>query len=156
MTDKDLDEVEFDQSTALALARAAEGASPDPGVKRRLLERVVQPSEGFVFRFERDADWVPHPVPGIRMKVLALNKRTGYATLLLDVEPGTRFPPHHHTDDEECYLVSGSAYSFGRRLGPGDFLHADADTDHTELYTEEGCRVILVVPHEDYMPAPPA
>ena len=26
-----------------------------------------------------------------------------------------------------------------------DFVHADAGTDHDELWTEEGCRVLLVV-----------
>ena len=34
----------------------------------------------------------------------------------------------------------------------GDFLHADANTDHGELWSEEGCRVLLVVPPEDYLP----
>ena len=81
---------------------------------------------------------MPHPVPGIRMKVLALNKQRGYATLLLDVEPGTRFPAHHHGGAEECYVVSGSLFTCGRRLGPGDFVHADADTDHGELWTRRG------------------
>jgi anti-sigma factor ChrR (cupin superfamily) len=95
---------------------------------------------------------MPHPVPGIKMKVLALNKQRGYATLLLDVEPGTRFPSHHHGGAEECYVVSGSLFTCGRRLGPGDFVHADADTDHGELWTEEGCQVILVVPPEEHLP----
>ena len=85
-----------------------------------------------------DDRWMPHPVPGIRMKVLALNKARGYATLLLDVAPGTRFPAHHHGGAEECFVVSGSIYTCGRRLGPGDFVHADADTDHGELWTDEG------------------
>jgi anti-sigma factor ChrR (cupin superfamily) len=86
------------------------------------------------------------------MKVLALNKARGYATLLLDVQPGTRFPQHHHGGAEECYVVSGSLFTCGRRLGPGDFVHADADTNHGELWTEEGCQVILVVPPEEHLP----
>ena len=49
-------------------------ASPDPA--------------GFAFHYASDDRWLPHPVPGIRMKVLALNKARGYATLLLDVAPG--------------------------------------------------------------------
>ena len=86
------------------------------------------------------------------MVYLALNKPHGYATLLLDVAPGTRFPSHHHGGAEECYVVSGSLFTCGRRLGPGDFVHADADTDHGELWTEEGCQVILVVPPEEHLP----
>jgi quercetin dioxygenase-like cupin family protein len=157
--EKDTDIIEFDGPLEWGLAElAAAGAdAPAPEVRHRLMQQVAEPEAvpaGFAFRYEENADWVQHPVPGIRMRVLAINKRSGYATLLLDVAPGTRFPPHHHTGDEECYIVSGSAYSYGRRMGPGDFLHADAHTDHGELYTEEGCRVILIAPPEDYMPAP--
>jgi anti-sigma factor ChrR (cupin superfamily) len=86
------------------------------------------------------------------MKVLARNHKRGYVTLLLDVAPGSRFPAHHHDGDEECYVISGSLMACGRRLGPGDFHHADGDTDHGELWTDEGCRVMLVVPPDDYPP----
>ena len=40
-------------------------------------------------------------------------------------------------------------------LRAGDFVHANAETDHSELWTDEGCRVLLVVPPEDYFPVPP-
>jgi quercetin dioxygenase-like cupin family protein len=157
------DVIEFDPLVALALAgMAAGGDAPRPEVKRRLMDVLAAPPvpegfplpvpEGFSFRFAADADWMPHPVPGIRMKVLALNHAAGYATLLLDVAPGTRFPAHHHRAAEECYVLSGSLYTCDRRLVAGDFVHADADTDHGELWTEEGCRVLLVVPPEDHLP----
>jgi anti-sigma factor ChrR (cupin superfamily) len=92
----------------------------------------------------------------MRMKVLAKNRCSGYATLLLDAAPGTRVPPHHHSGAEECYVISGSVYTCGRRLDAGDFLHADAGTDHGELFTEHGCRVLLVVRDEGGIPDPPA
>ena len=165
------DVIEFDPLVALALAGvAARGGAPRPEVKQRLMDVLAAPPvpegfslpvpegsslpvpEGFSFRFAADADWMPHPVPGIRMKVLALNRAAGYATLLLDVAPGTRFPAHHHRAAEECYVLSGSLYTCDRRLVAGDFVHADADTDHGELWTDEGCRVLLVVPPEDHLP----
>jgi len=133
------------------------GESPRPDVKERLMSRLVgagpPPPAGFSFRLESEQDWLPHPVPGIRMKVLALNNRQGYATLLLDILPGTRFPAHHHGGDEECYVISGSLIACGCRIGAGDFHHADAGSDHSELWTDEGCRVLLVVAPEDYLPA---
>jgi anti-sigma factor ChrR (cupin superfamily) len=150
------DGVEFDELLQLALAQSAAAAtgSVSPDVKQRLMARVREAAEpaGFAFSWRADDVWMPHAVPGIKMKVLALNKQRGYATLLLDVEPGTRFPSHHHGGAEECYVVSGSLFTCGRRLGPGDFVHADADTDHGELWTEEGCQVILVVPPEEHLP----
>ena len=158
MTENTNDLVVFDEAIALALAHtAADDVAPRPEVRHRLMAQLREPPvpEGFGFRYESETDWLPHPVPGIRMRVLALNRVHGYATLLLDVMPGTRFPAHHHTGgDEECYVVSGSLFTCGRRLSAGDFVHADAETDHGELWTEEGCRVILVVPPEDYMLAP--
>jgi anti-sigma factor ChrR (cupin superfamily) len=153
------DAIEFDEMVALAFASLTAGtAAPRPEVKERLLASLARPlvPTGFSFRFGADADWLSHPVPGIRMKVLALNRAAGYATLLLDVAPGTRFPAHHHAGAEECYVVSGSLYTCDRRMTAGDFLHADARTDHGELWTEEGCLVLLVVPPEDDLPEPPA
>jgi anti-sigma factor ChrR (cupin superfamily) len=159
MTDE-ADRVEFDDVVALALASSASAgltgdAAPGPDVKQQLLRRIQESTTpaGFAFEFASDDRWLPHPVPGIRMKLLALNAARGYATLLLDVAPGTRFPPHHHGGAEECFVVSGSLFTCGRRLHAGDFVHADGNTDHGELWTDEGCRVILVVPPEEHLPA---
>jgi len=158
MTDDTVDDIAFDELIALALARAADtGASPRPDVKQRLMSRLSETAEpiplGFSFRLANEQDWLPHPVPGIRMKVLAENRQQGYVTLLLDVAPGTRFPAHHHGGAEECYVISGSLVACGRRINAGDFHHADAGSDHGELRTDEGCRVLLVVAPEDYLPA---
>jgi quercetin dioxygenase-like cupin family protein len=164
MTKDAFDTVEFDEVVALALAQAvASEDGPGPDVKARLMASIAgtgSTSEGdaapgvpsgFEFRFSSEGGWRPHPVPGIRMKVLAMNAERGYATLLLDVAPGTRFPSHHHEGAEECYVISGSLVTCGRRLDAGDFVHADGNTDHDELFTEEGCRVLLIVTPEDYM-----
>ena len=152
MSDQD---IEFDEVVSLALAAAASGPLPSPAVKSRLMEGIRQSVEvpaGFRFIYDAGNEWMPHAVPGIRMKVLSLNKARGYATLLLDVAPNTRFPAHHHGGAEECYVVSGSLFTCGRRLGAGDFVHADGETEHGELWTEEGCRVILIVPPEEHLP----
>jgi quercetin dioxygenase-like cupin family protein len=158
MTDHPDDPVEFDDVVTVALATLVSGAEPRPIVKERLMSRIAEEAAtpaGFAFRFAADDDdWLPHPVPGIRMKVLALNRRNGYTALLLDVKPGTRFPAHHHDGDEECYVISGSVMTLGRRLGPGDFLHADAGTDHAGLWTDEGARVLLVIPPDEDLPSP--
>jgi anti-sigma factor ChrR (cupin superfamily) len=148
-------DVEFDEIVEVSLAQfAAGGETPGPEVKARVLAAIAEPPvpPGFSIRRAVEQDWMPHPVSGIRMKILALNKARGYATLLLDVQPGTRFPPHHHGGAEECYVVSGSLVTCGRRLVAGDFVHADGETEHGELWTEEGCQVILVVPPEEHLP----
>jgi anti-sigma factor ChrR (cupin superfamily) len=134
-------------------------------VKDRLLARIAAETpppevrsapEGFTFNMAAQfSRWIQHPVPGIRVRVLSLNRDRGYATLFLDVAPGTRFPPHHHRGAEECYVISGSLFTWGRRLGPGDFVHADSGTDHSEMWTDEGCQVLLVEPIDDFLTGRP-
>ena len=157
MTDDSKDPIEFDAVTLMALARAADaGEIPPEHVKQHLMSRIYSTDalpDGFGISLAPDG-WVPHPVPGIRMKTLSLDRERNYATMLFDVAAGTRFPEHHHHAPEECYVISGSLYAYGRRLVAGDFIHADAHTDHDELWTEEGCRVLLVVQPEDYFPDP--
>ncbi len=155
MTEETDDVIEFDERVALALASLTTETAPRPAVRAQLMAKLAESAaavpHGFRFHFDADDNWQPHPVPGIRMKVLAVNQRSGYTTLLLDVAPGTRFPAHHHDGDEECYVISGSVHTLGRRLGPGDFVHADGGTDHAELWTDEGARVLLVVPADDHL-----
>jgi anti-sigma factor ChrR (cupin superfamily) len=149
--------IDFDDlELPLALLASAGAPAPRRAVRDQLMAqiRAEQPAapRGFTFHLAADRDtWRPHPVPGIQMKVLSLDRDRGCATLLLDVAPGTRFPPHHHSSAEECYVISGSVFTCGRRLTSGDFIHADADTDHGELWTDTGCQVLLVVAAEDYM-----
>jgi len=137
---------------------AANGTDgPRPELKARLMAKVhaeTPPApEGFTFNLAADFDkWIPHPVPGIRVRVLSVNRDSGYATLFLDVAPGTRFPAHHHHGAEECYVISGSLFTWGRRLSAGDFIHAESGTEHSEMWTDEGCQVLLIVPPEDYLP----
>jgi anti-sigma factor ChrR (cupin superfamily) len=154
--------IEFDD-LELPLAQSVTGETPSPDVKMRLMARIRTMQQeasaadtvpaGFSFTLDAETEWQPHPVPGIRMKLLSVNRRAGYVTLLLDVAPGTRFPEHHHSGAEECYVISGTLEACGRTIGPGDFHHADGDTDHGELFSATGCRVLLVVPPEDYFPA---
>ena len=143
----------FDDAIGMALAFSTMREAPEPGpeLRGRILAACATPPLPSGFRIERAADdsWRPHPVPGIRMKILSVNQDRDYATLLLDVAPGTRFPAHHHAGAEECFVVSGSLHTCGRHLRAGDFVHADAGTEHGELRSDEGCQVILIVPLDE-------
>ena len=147
-------DIEFDESTLVAIAESLEPVTPGPHVKARLMESLDDDKgmpRGFALSAASEG-WFTHPLPGIRMKVLAVNRSRDVATLLIDAAPGARFPEHHHNGDEECYVISGDVNTLGRRLGPGDFLHADEGTDHGELFTETGALVLLVVRPQDYIP----
>ena len=146
-----------DLELPLAQLAADQAEAPRPEVRDRLMARISAAAAapapaGFAFNMAAQFDrWIQHPVPGIRVRVLSLNRERGHATLFLDVAPGTRFPPHHHAGAEECYVISGSLFTWGRRLGPGDFVHADSNTEHSEMWTDEGCQVLLVEPIADFL-----
>jgi quercetin dioxygenase-like cupin family protein len=96
-------------------------------------------------------EWTKHPVEGVSFKVLSENTKRRYVTMLMKVEPGTVFPEHHHSGEEECYVLSGSIILNGKRIGPGVLHHGDEDSEHGTLTSEEGALLFLVVAKEDYL-----
>ncbi len=125
---------------------AAQRAMEGPGSSR------FDHAKGIYSVYPEHMEWLKHPVPGVSVKVLSESEKRGYVTMLMKVEPGTTFPAHHHSGEEECYIVSGSIIVNGRRLGPGVLHHGDGDSDHGVLTSDEGALLFLVVAKEDYIP----
>ena len=142
---------------AAALPRILTLQTPSPSVRERIaayassMSRHSAQREGGLHFVERDEGWQPHPIPGITVKVLSVDDQTGVATLLIKAAPGTTYPAHHHSGSEGCYVIEGEVLVAGRRIGPGDFHLADADSDHDPLYTETGATVLLVCAAADYL-----
>jgi ChrR Cupin-like domain len=144
---------------AALLPRALPPDVPSASVR----ERIVAHATGAAPRREasalsealhfvnRDEGWQSHPIPGIMVKVLSVDSKTGVATLLIKAAPGTTYPAHHHSGPEGCYVIEGDVFVAGRRIGQGDFHLADADSDHDPLYTETGATVLLVCAAADYL-----
>ena len=86
------------------------------------------------------------------MKILALDRARNRVTMLVRGEPGATYPAHRHSGPEECFVISGSVSVEGRLLRAGDFHHAEGDSDHDELHTDEGVEVLLVATASDYLP----
>ena len=136
--------------TALEVAAGAEVFEPPAHVRDRVLAAARTPTR-YTLR-SGDADWAETGLPGIRYKVLAVDKVRSLATLLIRAEPGAVYPSHKHHGPEECFVVSGSVVMDGRVLRAGDFHHADEDSDHGEISTIEGAEVLIVGAIEDYLP----
>jgi hypothetical protein len=47
--------------------------------------------------------------------------------------------------------ISGSLIVDGQILRAGDFHHAESESDHAELWTDEGVEVLLVAAASDYL-----
>lgn len=136
--------------TATLLAASVDQVAPPPGVRERVLAAATAPDRYTVHA--STVDWFDTGLPGIRAKVLALDKGRDQATLLVRAEAGAVYPSHTHHAPEECYVVRGSIVIDGRTLHAGDFHHADAGSDHGELTTVDGAEVLIVGAIEDYLP----
>lgn len=144
----------YDAATAVALRVPL--SEPPAHARERLLAAVRKPSTYTVWA--AGATWTDTGLPGVRARVLAVDKTRSLVTLLIRAEPGAVYPSHKHHGPEECFVIRGSVVIDGRVLRAGDFHHADEDSDHGEITTTDGAEVLLVGAIEDYLPAaaPPA
>lgn len=137
--------------TVTAVAGSAEPVQPPAHVRERVLAAARTPGRYTLKAGDAD-DWFDTPCAGIRGRVLSVDQATQKATLLLRAQPGAVYPSHHHHGAEECYVLRGSIVIDGQSLHAGDFHHADADSDHGEIFTVEGADVLIVGAIEDYLP----
>ena len=94
-------------------------------------------------------DWKPLPIPGTYIKLLSLEKERGYAVLMGKLDAGARYPAHINAGPEDFYILTGDLYIGNRRLGAGDFHHADSGSQHEENYSVEGCTLLAVLTVDD-------
>ena len=134
---------------SVEIAATAIGEHPSPRVRDALLAKVGTPANHTITAAE--GEWVDTGVPGIRVKILAIDRERDRVTMLLRGEPGARYPAHRHSGPEECYVIRGSAVVEGRLLHAGDFHHAEGDSDDDELWTDDGVEVLIVASASDYL-----
>lgn len=137
-----------------ALGSLVEPIDPPAGLRDRVLSVALKEAQEpaqpeFSFLLAGDG-WQRHAVPGVTFKELRFERATGQATLLLTLEPGTRFPNHRHSGPEQCLVLSGDIKAGPHRLGPGDFHYAGSGSVHEEVSSEHGCTILLVVAADDY------
>jgi anti-sigma factor ChrR (cupin superfamily) len=133
-----------------AIAASAPAATPPSDLRERVLAATRTPTHYTVWGTGND--WFETGLPGIRAKVLAVDKVRSLATLLIRAAPGAVYPSHKHHGPEECFVVSGSIVIDGHVLRAGDFHHADEESEHGEITTTEGAEVLLVGAIADYLP----
>ena len=152
------------RSAATMVALSAPQVGLPAGLKQKVFDRIQsrnanRPTDqqtkasvasklpGFSFVGASESkDWRQLPIPGAWIKFLSIEPAKGYAVLLGRLEAGVRYPAHFHEGAEEIYMLTGDLHIGDRKLGPGDFHHADAGTSHPVNYSEEGCTLLAVLP----------
>jgi anti-sigma factor ChrR (cupin superfamily) len=148
------------QRTTGLLAMTAPSIAPPKELRNKVLQRIgaaegKQKIErkplppipaGLRFHDANEKEgWKQLPVPGAWIKLLSLERERGYAVLLGKLDPGARYPAHINVGPEDFCILTGDLHIGERRLGPGDFHHADAGSQHDVNYSVEGCTLVAVL-----------
>lgn len=120
----------------------------DAALRARLGPRPKEATEegqraGLAVVRKDDSAWQATRYDGISMKPLSHDLSNERMTLLLRMEPGAVYPPHHHEGAEECFMVEGTVISDGVRYQAGDYMRAEAHSDHGLQTTDTGCLMLL-------------
>lgn len=131
--------------------------TPAPAIRQNLKDRLMatalqskpagfeEPEPGVHVLRAGNGTWRETGYEGVTFKLLHLDKETGMATSILRLQPGAQYPPHHHTQMEQCLVLSGDV-----RLGPnvhmfaGDYEKALPGTDHESLTSDTGCELLIL------------
>jgi anti-sigma factor ChrR (cupin superfamily) len=86
-----------------------------------------------------------HPwLPGIDAKMLYDDGHR--MSWLARFEPGARMVAHDHEGDEESIVVQGACYVGKTLLKQGDFQLARHGSRHGEIFSPEGCLLLIRTP----------
>jgi len=89
--------------------------------------------------------------PGISCKLLATDTEKNCVSMLVRLAPGTDYPRHRHAGVEELHLLHGELMIDDKKLYPGDYNRAEADTVDYRVWSETGCTCVLLTSIEDVL-----
>jgi hypothetical protein len=134
------------------------GASSQPPIREsspgKPLRTVVSP--GVTIVRPEAAQWQAHPsVPGVTLKLLFRDPRTGVYTALLRLAPGATFPRRRHAASEEVLVISGLANIGSFELRAGEYCRAESESVHDPITTATGCTLFVCgSEHDEFLDDP--
>ena len=141
--------------------RMAELSAKEPpkSLKERLMARIAPapdtgrglPDGVLALVRAQEGKWIPTPFPGITVKPLFFDEKSGNQSLLVRMEPGSKYPSHHHVGLEHSLVLEGDAIFSDHTLHAGDYEVGEAAHDHCSITTKGGCLVFLMRNHADHV-----
>ncbi len=128
------------------LGRIRGGAASEA---KRAAPPMAEALAGLRFVPGEDAGWKALPIPGAFIKLLSLQPDRGYAVLLGKLGRGVQYPAHTNVGPEDFYILTGDLHVGDQVLGPGDFHHADAGSEHGVNFSVDGCTLLAVLTTDD-------
>ncbi len=110
------------------------------GLKNRLLQRIQQEQEVLDLVRSRWSDlrWKPHPVQGLMMSVIKVDRARREMSGLVRAEVTVDYPLHRHATGEEILMLEGEMIDQGITYRAGDYLYSPAGSCH-ESKAIAGC-----------------
>jgi len=147
------------ESVANTLALNAAPVAPRASLQERLMARIeghidarFDPLKGLTFVKASEGTW-QELAPGVSAKVLFFDPVSRRATALLRMAPKTSYAPHRHAEAEELYVLEGGCFCGGRELKAGDYHRAEAETEHHDTSSDEGCLLLVISsPQNEMLP----
>jgi anti-sigma factor ChrR (cupin superfamily) len=139
-------EAEMRQSgdMAVALAEAIPLLAPLPGLRDRVLGAALRPKDVAGVVRGSALQWRPTPFEGVFTAKLYADSIRGERASLLRVAPGAKYPSHHHSHVEHCYVLEGDVVFSDHTLYAGDYEAAFGGTEHSAVTTQTGCLLFLI------------
>ena len=127
---------------------------PSVSLWGRLAQRIAEETgeEPVLPPSQRPAkpDW-EEAAPGISCKLLATDTEQNRVSMLIRLAPGAEYPPHRHAGVEELYLLHGELMINDKKLYPGDYIRAEADSADHRVWSETGCTCVLITSTKDVL-----
>jgi quercetin dioxygenase-like cupin family protein len=117
-------------------------------IAERIAEETGKPPVSPVLPVQTKPEW-EEPAPGISCQLLATDREKERVSMLVRLAPGAEYPPHRHSGVEELHLLHGELMIDAKKLYPGDYIRAEADTVDHRVWTETGCTCVLLTSTKD-------
>ena len=86
--------------------------------------------------------WIDTPNPGMKVKVLYHDPKTGYLTILSKLAPGCGIPEHTHEDLEQTLVLEGSLVDDEGACTAGNFVIRAKGSHHSPV-APNGCTMLV-------------
>lgn len=124
--------------TAETTTASPTAAAAAIAAKRRPTMEEILASPRSTFVDVKGMDWTPSKFPGVKVKVLYDDPKTGLLTVYSLMEPGSFIPLHTHTAIEQTFVLEGSLEDEQGAATAGNFVWRPAGNTHI-AHAPNGC-----------------
>lgn len=100
-------------------------------------------SSGRVLVHADELPWTDWALPGLRFKLLSINRRTGMFTVMMEIAPNVETDLHHHFGDAHIFVTRGGYAYEHDRIGVGEHNVEIGSIAHKPFFDEDGGEVLV-------------